>query len=122
MADRARAVVMGATGAVGSQVVAALLRSGAFDVATLGRRVLGVPGVTEHLIDVARPESYESLLAGHDSAFCTLGIGQASKVSREELWRVDYHREPGFRCRVPSPRRQALHRHDFGGIERDVEL
>src|SRR4051812_16804556 len=90
MADRARAVVMGATGAVGSQVVAALLRSRAFDVATLGRRVLSVPGVTEHLVDVARPESYEPLLAGHDCAFCTLGIGQPSKVPAEELWRVDF--------------------------------
>src|SRR5215218_2041968 len=96
MVKGARAVVMGATGAVGSQVVTGLLRSRAFDVMTLGRRAAGTPGVTEHVVDVGRADSYEALLAGQDCAFCTLGIGQASKVSREELWRVDYHANLDF--------------------------
>jgi uncharacterized protein YbjT (DUF2867 family) len=110
MANRTRAAVMGATGAVGSQVVAGLLRSQAFDVTTLGRRALGTPGVTEHIVDVGRPESYEPLLDGQACAFCTLGIGQASKVSRDELWRVDFQANLEFAaaCRRAGVRHFSL--------------
>ena len=94
-------VVLGATGAVGSQAVAAAIVSRGFAVVTtLGRRALTLPmpsptdahadpRVVQHIVDVADPKTYESHLAGHDVAICTLGLGQPSKTSKEEFQRVD---------------------------------
>ena len=53
-----------------------------------------IPGVppdrlVSHVVDVFNPSAYESFLDGHAAAFCTLGVGQPSKVTREELYRVD---------------------------------
>jgi uncharacterized protein YbjT (DUF2867 family) len=90
-----QAVVLGATGAVGTEVVRALLQSPRFArVTTLGRRPFGIPGapsdkLAHHVVDVFDPTTYESLLDGHAAAFCTLGLGQPSKAAREELYRVD---------------------------------
>ena len=88
------AVVLGATGAVGGQALKALLASPVFErVTTLGRRPAvpaGHPKLAEHVVEVSNPASYEALLAGHDAAICTLGVGEASKVSKEEFRRVDY--------------------------------
>lgn len=89
------AVVLGATGAVGTEVVRALLQSSRFQrVTTLGRRPLEIPGapperLVSHVVDVFDPSTYESFLDGHAAAFCTLGLGRPSKVTREELYRVD---------------------------------
>jgi uncharacterized protein YbjT (DUF2867 family) len=88
------AVVFGATGAVGGQALAALLASPAFErVTTLGRRV--VPGAAagkleQHVIDPGKPATYESLLHGHAVAICTFGVGEATKLSREEFRRIDF--------------------------------
>jgi uncharacterized protein YbjT (DUF2867 family) len=89
------AVVLGATGAVGTEVVRALLQSRRFGrVTTLGRRPFHIAGaasdrLVDHVVDVFNPAAYESHLDGHAAAFCTLGLGQPSKVTREELYRVD---------------------------------
>jgi uncharacterized protein YbjT (DUF2867 family) len=89
------AVVLGATGAVGSEVVKALLASSVFGtVTTLGRRPLAglerVPErLTQHIVDVFDPAAYEARLGGHSAAFCTLGIGEPSKVARPEFYRID---------------------------------
>lgn len=96
------AVVLGATGAVGTEVVRALLQSRRFGrVTTLGRRPFAIPGapsekLVHHVVDVFDPSAYESLLDGHAAAFCTLGLGQPSKVTREELYRVDVAASAGF--------------------------
>jgi uncharacterized protein YbjT (DUF2867 family) len=99
------AVVLGATGAVGTEVVRALLQSPRFGrVTTLGRRPFALPGapsekqekLVHHVVDVFDPSAYESLLDGHAAAFCTLGLGQPSKVTREELYRVDVAAAAGF--------------------------
>ena len=42
-----------------------------------------------HVVDVFDPRTYERHLAGHGVAFCTLGLGEPSKASREEFRRVD---------------------------------
>ena len=34
--------------------------------------------MTQHLVNVVDPASYERLLAGHRAAICTLGVGQPS--------------------------------------------
>lgn len=87
-------VMLGATGAVGGQVVATLSDVPEVTRLTLlGRRaVVGLDAarVTQHVIDPAEPANYERFLAGHSTAICTLGVGQPSKVSREEFVRVDH--------------------------------
>ncbi len=58
----------------------------------LGRRSLeGIQGPTveEHRVDVRAPESYGTLLAGHNVALCTLGVGEPSKVSKETFVEID---------------------------------
>jgi uncharacterized protein YbjT (DUF2867 family) len=94
MTEQLSAVIAGSTGAVGGNVTAALLASARFEViVSVGRRLMenlpSSPRFSQHVVDMSDPSSYETLLTGYSCAFCTLGIGQASKVSREELYRVD---------------------------------
>jgi len=87
-------VLLGATGAVGGEVLSALLASPAFGrVTALGRRsVSGVasPKLAQQVVDIGNPATYEPLLAGHQTAICTLGVGEPSKMSREEFRRIDF--------------------------------
>jgi uncharacterized protein YbjT (DUF2867 family) len=93
MPDKLSVVMIGATGAVGSHAAKALAEMpGITRLTLLGRRPLeAVSGahISQHAVDVFDPSSYERYLPGHSSAICTLGVGQPTKVSREELARVD---------------------------------
>lgn len=94
-----RAIVVGATGAVGTHVVSELLASPwCVRVTTLGRRAVTTwdahPGrdkLAQRVIalegDGAALE--EAAREPHDLAFCTLGIGRPSKVPHDEFVRVD---------------------------------
>jgi uncharacterized protein YbjT (DUF2867 family) len=86
-------VMLGATGEVGGHVVSNLLSIRNLERLTLlGRRPLkglSSPLVHQHTVDVHDHTTYEPLLNGHRTAICTLGVGQPSKVSREEFVRVD---------------------------------
>lgn len=88
-----RVVHLGATGAVGTQALRAL--QGMPDIARISvltrRKLDGALStkVAQHIVDVVDPNSYQSLLAGHDSALCTLGVGQPTKVSADEFVRID---------------------------------
>ncbi len=86
-------VLLGATGAVGSQVAHELAQmSDVEEVTLLGRRPLeGVssPKIKQAVIDVFDPASYQSHLADQDVAICTLGVGQPSKMDREDFVRID---------------------------------
>jgi len=90
-----RAVVVGATGAVGSALVRELLASTACDqVVALTRRPAESFGLTQKLrVRVVDFDSLEratrELAAGCAVAFCTLGLGQPRKTTFEEFWRVD---------------------------------
>jgi uncharacterized protein YbjT (DUF2867 family) len=93
-----QAVIIGATGAVGSSVVRALLESPACaQVTALSRRAAdmfdALPNrskLTVQVIDYGRIEEItQAAAAGSAVAFCTMGIGQPRKVSQEEFWRVD---------------------------------
>lgn len=93
-----RAVIAGATGAVGSALARDLLRSQRCTaVLVLARRPVTLfddePGkgkLRVDVIDYADLETQTARLAtGCEVAFCTVGIGQPRKVSREEFWRVD---------------------------------
>lgn len=96
-----RAVTLGSTGAVGGHVLAELLRSPAFTaVTTLGRRPSDVPDppakLTQHVVSLDDPASYQPLLQGHDVAICTLGVGQPSKMARDEVWKIEVDYVMGF--------------------------
>ncbi|MFK7810442.1 MAG: NAD(P)H-binding protein [Saprospiraceae bacterium] len=86
-------VMMGATGAVGSEVVNTLLEIPELDQLTLlGRRDLeGVksPKLQQYHIDIFDPETYSSLLDGHHTAICTLGVGQPSKMGKDQFLKID---------------------------------
>jgi uncharacterized protein YbjT (DUF2867 family) len=75
---------MGASGAVGSAAVQRLLSiPEVTKISSLGRRI--IPDldaqVAQHSVDIHDPSSYRTLLDGHNTALCTLGVGQPSKVS-----------------------------------------
>lgn len=96
-----RAILLGSTGAVGGHVLAETLRSPAFTaVTTLGRRVtdLAEPPakLLQHVVRVDDATSYRSFLAGHDVAICTLGVGQPSKMARDEVWKIEVDHVMGF--------------------------
>lgn len=89
-------VMLGATGAVGGQALHALLSTGSKvkKITLLGRRKVehlpetNIP-VEQYEVDIFNPGSYESYVAGQDVAICTLGIGEPSKVSKEQFVKVD---------------------------------
>jgi uncharacterized protein YbjT (DUF2867 family) len=100
-----RAVVIGATGAVGSSLVRELLASSRWDaVVALVRResplLAGLPGaekLTQRPFTLATLEAdAQAAAAGCGAAFCTMGIGQPRKTSREEFWAVDVHGAAAF--------------------------
>ena len=85
--------MIGASGAVGGNAVRTLATFENLERLTLlVRHPLAAPkrpAITQHTVDVLNPAAYQSFLPGHQVAICTLGIGNASKVSREEFIRVD---------------------------------
>lgn len=86
-------IMMGATGAVGGEALKVLIKMPQTKRLTLlGRRPienLNSTVVEQHKVDVTQPETYKDLVAGHQSAICTLGVGQPSKVSNEDFLKID---------------------------------
>src|SRR5258708_1147824 len=83
-------VILGASGAVGSHALKALLSDPRVGkVTSLGRRRLELAGFEQKIVDVLDPSSYRSHLPEHEIALCTLGVGQPSQMSREEFLKVD---------------------------------
>ena len=86
------AVVLGATGLVGSQVLRQLIAdAGCERIVSLGRRPSGVtsPKLTELTVDLVAPATYRQHLAV-DCVFCALGTTIAKAGSQEAFRRVDY--------------------------------
>jgi uncharacterized protein YbjT (DUF2867 family) len=87
-------VILGATGAVGANALAALTANpNVKTITVLARRAVDEPQpakVQWHIVDVVNPHSYKHLLANHHAALCTFGVGEPSKASREEFQRIDY--------------------------------
>ena len=87
-----KALVLGATGAVGKDLVQQLLQDEAFEqVAIFVRRE--VPASSDklvvHVVDFDRPEEWAHLLTG-DVLFSTLGTTIRTAGSQEAQWKVDY--------------------------------
>ena len=87
-----KALVIGATGAVGKDLVEQLLKDDAIEsVAVFVRRPFAVedPKLTVHVIDFDRPEQWKDLLRG-DVLFSCLGTTIKAAGSQEAQWKVDY--------------------------------
>lgn len=88
-----RVVMLGATGAVGNHAARTLASMDVVQHLTvLGRRDaegLHGPRVTQRQVDVLDPATYREHLSDQDVAVCCLGVGEPSKVSREQFVRVD---------------------------------
>lgn len=96
MADALSVVMIGGSGAVGGQVLATLLALPQLKRLTLlGRRKIDLPHaasgatVEQHVVDLDATDTWAHLVAGHDCAVCTLGVGQPSQMSKAEFVHVD---------------------------------
>lgn len=94
MSTPLRVAMIGATGEVGSHVVHHLLQRPGTELTLFGRRAAeGLPDgarVRQHIIDVLADAPYPpSSLRDHDVAICTLGVGEPSKVSKEQFVAID---------------------------------
>jgi len=85
--------MIGATGAVGTQALTSLLKlTQVKKITLLGRRPvenISDDRVIQHTIDIFQPNSYLNFLKNHNVAICTLGVGQPSKITREEFIKID---------------------------------
>lgn len=86
-------VILGATGAVGSQALNYLLEIPNVNrITTLGRRPVSdikEDYVIQEKVDIFKPKTYDGLLNNHQVAICTLGVGEPSKMAKEDFVKID---------------------------------
>ena len=86
-------VMLGASGAVGTETLNKLLQLKNIQQLTLlGRSPISninVDFVQQHKISISDTSSYQKYLQGHTTAICTLGVGEPSKMSKEEFVKID---------------------------------
>ena len=86
-------VILGGSGAVGKAALKTLLQlNNIQQITLLGRNPISTVKtncVQKHKIDVSDPRSYQNYVQGHTTAICTLGVGQPTKVSKEEFIKID---------------------------------
>lgn len=86
-------VMLGASGAVGTEALNTLLGfKNIQKLSLLGRKPIpniNIEFVQQHKISISEPSSYQNYLEGHSVAICTLGVGEPSKVSKEEFIKID---------------------------------
>ncbi len=133
-----RAVLVGATGLVGGELLRVLLADDRFaSVVVLGRRPTGVrhEKLREHLVDFAAPASFGELVTG-DVLFSALGTTLRAAGSPAAQYEVDHGHQlrvaqAARRNGVPvyvlvsaagsSPRSRIFYSRMKGELERDVE-
>ena len=87
-----KAIVIGATGTVGKELVRALLDDARYtEVAVFVRRDPGVthPKLTAHVINFEQPDTWRALVTG-DVLFSALGTSLKQAGSKEAQRRIDY--------------------------------
>jgi uncharacterized protein YbjT (DUF2867 family) len=93
MASTLSVVMLGASGAVGGMVAQALSQSPETKQLTLlnRREITALSGskVVQLALDVLDATKYSQFLSGHQIAICCLGVGQPSKVSKDEFVKID---------------------------------
>ena len=93
-----KALIIGATGATGKDLVTQLLADDTYsEVHCFVRKPLALthPKLHAHVVDFETPEAWASLLQG-DVAFSCLGTTLAAAGSKEAQWRVDYNYQYHF--------------------------
>ncbi len=87
-----KALVIGATGATGIDLVHSLLNDNAYSaVHVFVRKEMGVkhPKLFVHMVDFENPESWAEKIQG-DVAFSCMGTTLKSAGSKEAQWKIDY--------------------------------
>ena len=93
-----KALIIGATGATGKDLVTQLLADDTYSqVHCFVRKPLALthPKLHAHVVDFETPEAWADLLRG-DVAFSCLGTTLAVAGSKEAQWRVDYDYQYNF--------------------------
>ena len=87
-----KAIIIGATGATGKDLVDLLLQDSAFDaIHVFVRRPLAIsdPMIQTHIVDFDQIDSWKSAIQG-DVLFSCLGTTLRAAGSQEAQWKVDY--------------------------------
>ena len=87
-----KVLILGATGAIGKDLVEQLLKDDTFDrVDIFVRREVKIPSdkLVVHVVDFDHPEQWADWLAG-DVLFSTLGTTMKAAGSQDAQWKVDY--------------------------------
>lgn len=93
-----QAVILGATGLVGSHIVDALLADPFWDrVVCIGRRRTGRSHrkLVEHVVDLYEPSEWSHMVHG-DVAFSALGTTRRAAGAKEAQWEVDHDYQLAF--------------------------
>ena len=93
-----KALIIGATGATGKDLVTLLLNDNAYsEVHCFVRKPMSIthPKLYAHVVNFETPEAWADLLHG-DVAFSCLGTTLAVAGSKEAQWRVDYDYQYAF--------------------------
>lgn len=87
-----KAIIIGATGATGKELLNLLLEDSKVEsVVIFVRKQIAVkhPKLTTHQIDFNKPERWSALVNG-DVLFCCLGTTLKAAGSKEAQWKIDY--------------------------------
>ena len=93
-----KALIIGATGATGKDLVTLLLNDNAYtEVHCFVRKPMSIshPKLHAHVVDFDTPEAWSDLVRG-DVAFSCLGTTLAVAGSKDAQWRVDYDYQYAF--------------------------
>ena len=93
-----KALIIGATGATGKDLLAQLLEDEAYsEIHSFVRKPLSIshPKLHAHVVNFDTPEAWSDLLHG-DVAFSCLGTTLAVAGSKDAQWRVDYDYQYAF--------------------------
>lgn len=93
-----KALIIGATGATGKDLLAQLLEDEAYsEIHSFVRKPISIthPKLHAHVVNFDTPEAWADLLHG-DVAFSCLGTTLALAGSKEAQWRVDYDYQYAF--------------------------
>ena len=93
-----KAIIIGATGATGKDLVDLLLKDTAFDaISVFVRRPLTIsdPMIETHIVDFENIDSWKSEIRG-DVLFSCLGTTLKAAGSQEAQWKVDYDYQFNF--------------------------
>jgi uncharacterized protein YbjT (DUF2867 family) len=86
-------IFLGASGAVGSVALEHILSfSGINKILLLGRRKLNVEdqdNLEQQIVSITDAKSYESYIVDFDTAICTLGVGEPSKMKNDDFVKID---------------------------------